>query len=67
MKIEDISVDKVVKDYYETKRQKRNYDFSKLIKRTYMPYSEKCALVKNIVMQLRILRFLTKRCINVIH
>lgn len=49
MKIEDISVDKVVKEYYETKKQKRNYDFSKLIKRTYMPYSEKCALVKNIV------------------
>ena len=49
MKIESITVDKLIKEYHDAKRQKRNYDFSKFIKITYMPYSEKCALVKSIV------------------
>lgn len=49
MKIESITVDKLIKEYHDAKRQKRNYDFSKFSKMTYMPYSEKCALVKSIV------------------
>ena len=42
-------VDELLKQYEEAKKIKRNWDFKKLIKRTYMPYSEKQSMARSIV------------------
>lgn len=44
-----MKVEELIKEYAQAKKMKKEYDFSKHIKTHYMPYSEKCALVKNIV------------------
>ena len=44
-----MKVEELIKKYQETKTLKKEYDFSKHLKMKYMPYGEKCSLVKNIV------------------
>lgn len=44
-----MTVEELIKKYEESKKLKKDYDFSKHIKLTYMPYAEKLSLVKNIL------------------
>lgn len=44
-----MKVEELIKEYTQAKRMKKEYDFSKRITKFYMPYGEKCALVKSIV------------------
>lgn len=44
-----MTVEKLIEEYEWSKRKKHEYDFSKHIKRKYLPYVEKCALVKGVV------------------
>jgi hypothetical protein len=46
---EKITVENLLKAMAKVSEAKRSYDFSKHITRQYMPYTEKCALVKNII------------------
>lgn len=44
-----MTIDKLIEDYEWAKRKDRNYDFAQHIKRMYMPYAEKEALVRSVV------------------
>lgn len=44
-----MTVDKLIEEYEWSKRKKGNYDFGKHIIKKYMPYAEKCALVKSVI------------------
>lgn len=44
-----MTIENLVEQYEWTKRKNREYDFSQHITRKYMPYAEKCALVKGVV------------------
>lgn len=44
-----MKVDELIKEVNSARKIKKEYDFSKRIKLKYMPYSNKCALVKSIV------------------
>lgn len=44
-----MKVEEIIKKNNEAKKLKKEYDFSQHITRRYMPYSEKCSLVKSIV------------------
>ena len=44
-----MKVQELVKKYNDSKKYTRDYDFSKHIRRVYMPYVEKCALAKSVI------------------
>lgn len=44
-----MTIEKFIEEYEWAKRKKRDYDFSQRIKIKYMPYAEKCALVKSVL------------------
>ena len=44
-----MNVEELIKKYEAAKKTKKEYDFSKHLKMSYMPYGEKCSLVKNVV------------------
>lgn len=44
-----MKIEELITEYTQATRMKQKYDFSKRIKRFYMPYGEKCALVKSII------------------
>lgn len=44
-----MKAEELIKNYVQCKRMKQEYDFSKHITRNYVPYAEKCALVKSVV------------------
>lgn len=44
-----MKVEELVKKFEESKKIKKDYDFSKHIEIMYMPYAEKCAFVKSVV------------------
>lgn len=44
-----MTVESLLEQYEWAKRKNREYDFSQNITRKYMPYAEKCALVKGVV------------------
>lgn len=44
-----MTVDKLLEACEWAKRKKRDYDFSQHLKKKYMPYVEKCALVKSVL------------------
>lgn len=44
-----MTVENLIEQYEWSKRKNREYDFSQHITKKYMPYAEKCALVKGVV------------------
>lgn len=44
-----MTVEELIKKYEESKKLKKDYDFSKHIMLCYMPYAEKLSLVRNIM------------------
>ena len=46
-----MTVENLITEYEKAKKIKKDYNFKQHIKMTYMPYADKCALVKSIVEQ----------------
>ena len=44
-----MTVDELITKCDETKKAKKSYDFAQHLTMKYMPYSEKAAMVKNII------------------
>ena len=56
-----MTVEELIKDVEKQKKLKKEYDFSQHLKMQYMPYAEKCSLVKSILDNTSYVEVLGKR------